>query len=849
MRPNNDWEGFLLSETERLREVFVTQPQFEQVIEQLLANPDCPLSGLQFEVDCPRPYQSFLIGVAGPSTGDGTRSFSPHDNRSTECRAHFWRETGKTAPAKLDLELEGLFEAYWKPQLRTTSAGMPDLKRDNDARVQAQRTVDASIRDRRPCSVLYCDLDNFGRVNKEISHDEGNRIIKEFSAILEDVVRNEATVLHDGGDEFVVLVPGRGGNRAIGLAFCIKKAIDGHDFNSKGIELGVSVGIATSETTEVPTFDDLLSRSDRALKDHAKQPRKGVARFCPEDAVADFPATVDQRLDLALCIIKSNMQSYCPFANGWLNCLSQVVASCVNETGISFTDIQRSVDELIQWAGLETLPIGDCRSAIGREKGFDAHPAVAEADFALAIAHGIFRAMLAPGKSGQTLAMKLAYGPGGAVALLHSDGKVIWAAGDSVSNCTESYDLGSGWSYDSESSQTEPTSRALLIKIGNDEPEFSKSILSGRPIYVDDRPSSSGGLPDFWEATIARLIAEVNRNRNIGAIYLLGEHKNGARTKEKLETVERWGDAIDQLSFKTGMRNQDIRSAASFLLGRVHFPSSEVDLISHLAGVLRPPHTIQPLLESASADSDRFLTLRLDMDGMSLSQEDGCRVKTIAEAYPIVIDIVRKNEGSQTIMDQAGQELRELVDFKVHLTNPHENQVPTFYKEERDSFDKYFTKEFLSVSGLFGSEFIGSGQLEAVIDHLVRIIKDSARQFATRRAILVVPHRIEPAKDISPLGLVSVRLVPRFLPGRVRISYSYTWRTVEALIGFPYSLYGSVRYSEYLTEQIANRLKPQTQNEKRIEMGEVSYIAHSMHIFMDHFGQNIARAIVNNANI
>jgi hypothetical protein len=229
---------------------------------------------------------------------------------------------------------------------------------------------------------------------------------------------------------------------------------------------------------------------------------------------------------------------------------------------------------------------------------------------------------------------------------------------------------------------------------------------------------------------------------------------------------------------------------------------------------------------------------------MSLGRDDGCRLETIAQAYPVVLDIARRAPG-ENIMDQAGQALKELVDFKVVLTNPTKDLIPSFYWKEETSLSKYFEKEFLSPDGLFGKVFDRTGQLEAVLQHVTDSIVGQ-RQFSTRRAVLVVPHEIQAGIDVAPLGLISVRIVPRFSVNRIVLNFSYTWRTVEALVGFPYSLYGSVKFADYLTERIRERLP--TTSARIVELGEVSYIAHSLHIFMDEYGQSIARRIVDNAS-
>jgi len=291
----------------------------------------------------------------------------------------------------------------------------------------------------------------------------------------------------------------------------------------------------------------------------------------------------------------------------------------------------------------------------------------------------------------------------------------------------------------------------------------------------------------------------------------------------------------------------NIEAAADTLKNKVYFPKDEKKLINHLAKILRQPRALEAVTQPVIPPSKRFLSRELNMEGMSLMREDGCRVKTVAEAYPVVLEIARQINEEAQIKDQAGLYLKELIDFKVYLTNPEQDIIPTHFEGDKDTFHKYFEKEFLGPKGLFSQRLKEKGQLEAVLNHLANVISATEKQFATRRAVLVVPHEVKEGEDLTPLGLISIRIIPRFIDNRIILYYSFTWRTVEASIGFPYSIYGSVQYCRYLTEEIKKRVSSELAS--RIEMGEVSYVAHSLHFFMDDYGQNIARRIVEDASL
>ncbi len=55
-------------------------------------------------------------------------------------------------------------------------------------------------------SLLFIDVDYFKHVNDRFGHDAGDKILKEFSAALQEIFGNDGYVSRYGGDEFVVLV-------------------------------------------------------------------------------------------------------------------------------------------------------------------------------------------------------------------------------------------------------------------------------------------------------------------------------------------------------------------------------------------------------------------------------------------------------------------------------------------------------------------------------------------------------------------------------------------------------------------------------------------------------------------
>ena len=91
--------------------------------------------------------------------------------------------------------------------------------------------------------VLYCDLDDFKKVNDELGHAAGDAVLQRVAQRLEGCVRSGDTVARLGGDEFAILL--EEGGRATVVAERVVAAmraplvVDGH-----AVQTSLSVGIS-----------------------------------------------------------------------------------------------------------------------------------------------------------------------------------------------------------------------------------------------------------------------------------------------------------------------------------------------------------------------------------------------------------------------------------------------------------------------------------------------------------------------------------------------------------------------------------------------------------------------------
>lgn len=159
-------------------------------------------------------------------------------------------------------EMEGLGE-----KLKTLSAQVLDLRRARNLAEEAARTDAltglpnrAALDDRLrvlptqaaragvPLSVAFVDVDHFGAFNHAHGDAAGDRALRQVAAALRSGVRTQDSAFRKGGEEFVCLLYGAGGEEARAVAERLRAAVAAlgvtHDAAPSG-RLSVTVGVAT----------------------------------------------------------------------------------------------------------------------------------------------------------------------------------------------------------------------------------------------------------------------------------------------------------------------------------------------------------------------------------------------------------------------------------------------------------------------------------------------------------------------------------------------------------------------------------------------------------------------------
>ena len=124
--------------------------------------------------------------------------------------------------------------------------------------------------------VVLVDIDHFKKVNDELGHQAGDRILLELAQRFSKNLREYDGVGRYGGEEFLLVIPGCDLVTTARRANEIRTLISSEPFASATWtrEITVSMGVGAAEPSE--TAEDLLRRADEALYRAKREGRNRV---------------------------------------------------------------------------------------------------------------------------------------------------------------------------------------------------------------------------------------------------------------------------------------------------------------------------------------------------------------------------------------------------------------------------------------------------------------------------------------------------------------------------------------------------------------------------------------------
>lgn len=124
-------------------------------------------------------------------------------------------------------------------------------------------------------SVILCDIDHFKRVNDTYGHGVGDKALVAVAEVLKESRRDGDLCCRYGGEEFLLLVDGIGGEDALSMAERLRKTVEELPFDVDGqpVQLTFSAGVACFPDLYIKSAAELILFADEALYEAKRRGR------------------------------------------------------------------------------------------------------------------------------------------------------------------------------------------------------------------------------------------------------------------------------------------------------------------------------------------------------------------------------------------------------------------------------------------------------------------------------------------------------------------------------------------------------------------------------------------------
>ena len=133
--------------------------------------------------------------------------------------------------------------------------------------------VSQTLRQRKPLSCLFLDIDHFKRFNDDYGHQIGDRVLQEVANVIKSQMRLSDVLGRFGGEEFAILLTNTAQKEALEIAERIRQRIEQHQLQldaHKPLHITLSAGCSTLDAREEikgheALGDQLIAAADTAL--------------------------------------------------------------------------------------------------------------------------------------------------------------------------------------------------------------------------------------------------------------------------------------------------------------------------------------------------------------------------------------------------------------------------------------------------------------------------------------------------------------------------------------------------------------------------------------------------------
>lgn len=118
-----------------------------------------------------------------------------------------------------------------------------------------------------PITLISCDLDGLKLINDSLGHQTGDRLLIACAEILKESLRSSDILARVGGDEFGAIMPNTDQEAGESIARRIRLNILRYNEEHSDLPLGLSIGLATAEKSDILTEDIFRQADDLMYRD------------------------------------------------------------------------------------------------------------------------------------------------------------------------------------------------------------------------------------------------------------------------------------------------------------------------------------------------------------------------------------------------------------------------------------------------------------------------------------------------------------------------------------------------------------------------------------------------------
>lgn len=139
-----------------------------------------------------------------------------------------------------------------------------------------EREVERFKRHSQPLSLLLFDIDDFKTINDTYGHNVGDEALKSLTRLVSAQLREIDYFVRWGGDEFIIVAPDTGIEKATALAERARRVVESHSFQAVG---RLTLTFSVTQFKAGDTVDSFIKRADRGLY-RAKEAGKNRVEEC-----------------------------------------------------------------------------------------------------------------------------------------------------------------------------------------------------------------------------------------------------------------------------------------------------------------------------------------------------------------------------------------------------------------------------------------------------------------------------------------------------------------------------------------------------------------------------------------